>query len=114
MSNATLEWIGKKTEQLPSIPKDVERWVTPAISVAALALGAGYVYSSYGTRRSKNGPQEPPVVSAYIPWFGSFWAMNRDPDGFMDSAALVQFLYARRKRAYIEFKVLGILAGFSV
>ncbi len=61
-------------------PKTASDWVVPAAAVVALAASASLVLK--GNKHEK----KPPTVPSLIPWVGSEWAIERDPDAFFDAA----------------------------
>ncbi|KAG8908818.1 hypothetical protein FRB99_003056 [Tulasnella sp. 403] len=63
------------------IPKTLSEWALPVAATAAFVVGVNIVLTN--TLWSDDGP---PTVSSYIPWVGSAWAIDRDPDLFFKQA----------------------------
>ncbi|KAG9008425.1 hypothetical protein FRB90_008889 [Tulasnella sp. 427] len=79
--NATISKVsGAAADRLP---KNLSEWAVPAAATAALIVGLNLVWAS-----NKEKEKSPPVVLSWIPWIGSQWAIDWDPDAFMKSAQL--------------------------
>ncbi|KAG9041519.1 hypothetical protein FS837_012146 [Tulasnella sp. UAMH 9824] len=78
--NATISRVSKATAEI--LPKNASEWaVSAAAATAALIVGLNLVWAN----KDKNSP---PMVSSWIPWIGSQWALDNDPDAFMRAAQL--------------------------
>ncbi|KAG8915024.1 hypothetical protein FRC00_008600 [Tulasnella sp. 408] len=78
--NATISRVSQATAE--RLPKNVSEWAVPAAAAtAALIVGLNLVWAN----KDKNSP---PMVSSWIPWIGSQWALDTDPDAFMRAAQL--------------------------
>ncbi len=74
--NAT---IAKLTDP-DNMPKTLSEWALPAATIAALGLSIKLLIDF-----TKDGKRAP-VMSTWVPWYGSEWAIERDPDAFFDKA----------------------------
>ncbi|KAG8908817.1 Cytochrome P450 7B1 [Tulasnella sp. 403] len=61
-------------------PKSASDWVVPATAAAVLVLGASLIF------KGGNNERRPPKVWSWIPWVGSDWAIEKDPDAFFEAA----------------------------
>ncbi|KAG9041520.1 hypothetical protein FS837_012147 [Tulasnella sp. UAMH 9824] len=78
--NATLSRVSEATAE--RLPKNVSEWAVPAAAAtAALIVGLNLVWAN-------KDDKSPPVVSSWIPWIGSQWALDKDPDAFVRAAQL--------------------------
>ncbi|KZT58804.1 hypothetical protein CALCODRAFT_494512 [Calocera cornea HHB12733] len=85
------------TSLLPSLPPQPANllaayWPTAAalllpLSLLLLLCGPLPLFTHLRTE-----PGRPPLVSSIVPWLGSYRAMRRDFDGFVESARWVGFL----------------------
>lgn len=78
--NATISRVSEATAE--RLPKNVSEWAVPAAAAtAALIVGLNLVWAN-------KDDKSPPVVSSWIPWLGSQWALDKDPDAFIRAAQL--------------------------
>ncbi|KIO19395.1 hypothetical protein M407DRAFT_30969 [Tulasnella calospora MUT 4182] len=79
--NATISRVSEAATK--RLPKNVSEWAVPAAAAtAALIVGLNLVWAN------KDKGKSPPMVSGWIPWIGSQWAIDKDPDAFMRAAQL--------------------------
>ncbi|KAG8984750.1 hypothetical protein FRB90_005130, partial [Tulasnella sp. 427] len=57
------------------------------LTLVGLVAGATILLHRTGTEEGNLKSRRPPMVSSWIPWWGSQWAVERDPDGFFEDAA---------------------------
>lgn len=78
--NATISRVTEATTD--KLPKNVSEWAVPAAAAtAALVVGLNLVWA-----HNREKDKSPPMVSSWIPWIGSQWAIDKDPDAFMRAA----------------------------
>ncbi|KIO18743.1 hypothetical protein M407DRAFT_31606 [Tulasnella calospora MUT 4182] len=65
------------------LPRAWADWAVPAAAAStALVVGLGIVWHKSGN----DNERRPPIVPSWIPWWGSEWALERDPDAFFKAA----------------------------
>ncbi|KIO18738.1 hypothetical protein M407DRAFT_246398 [Tulasnella calospora MUT 4182] len=63
-------------------PKTPSEWALPVAAAVATGVALNYII-----RPSEGYPGDrPPVVSSWIPWVGSSWEIEKDPDAFFRQA----------------------------
>ncbi|KAG8913252.1 hypothetical protein FRC01_004648 [Tulasnella sp. 417] len=98
--NATISRVSEATTQ--RIPKNVSEWAVPAAAAtAALIVGLNLVWAN------KDKDKSSPMASSWIPWIGSEWAIDKDPDAFMRGAQLGEIRMQRFSGGIFGAKTTG-------
>ncbi|KAG8970372.1 Cholesterol 7-alpha-monooxygenase [Tulasnella sp. 425] len=63
-------------------PKTPSEWALPVAAATATAIAVSIIISPSGPYSG----DRPPVVSSWIPWVGSAWQIENDPDAFFRQA----------------------------
>lgn len=105
--NATISRITESDR----FPKSLSEWVVPAAATVTVLLGVNLVLKN--SRKSN----KPPVVTSWIPWLGSDWAIEADPDAFFAKAEYVEADFSKtgEVEAKLPFTVVAnILEGSTL
>ncbi|KAG9015061.1 Cytochrome P450 7B1, partial [Tulasnella sp. 427] len=66
-------------------PKTPSEWALPVVAAAATAVALSIIVNP-PSPEVKGYTRDPPMVPSWIPWIGSFWEIESDPDAFFRQA----------------------------